>query len=229
MRSILVFAAIILMLAAFAAPVSAVEWVRMGPKTGVHLSTVSGDYNAFGTTVDDGWTSKEGINLGLYFNVGINKYLSIQPELYFAVKGAEAEFPVTFEDMEGTGEYKFRLDYWDLPILARVTIPTNLFFVPFLTAGPYVGYCSKADREAYFTPTGGRQMGVKDDIDAEITTLDYGLAAGAGVEFSIGSMLRLFLEARYQYGLANIRENTDDLKNRSLSFTTGFSLPIYTP
>jgi hypothetical protein len=66
------------------------------------------------------------------------------------------------------------------------------------------------------------------DVAEEIAGYDYGVAIGGGIDFSVGKRIMMFAEARYQLGLANIREETDDLKNRSLSFTAGFSLPAYT-
>jgi len=226
--SLVVFALAALLLS-FCAPAAAIEWVRLGPKGGIHYSKVSGGYTYADSdfSVDEGWTSKQGVGLGLFFNIGLNKYLSIQPEFSFAVKGTKGEFAVAFEDVSGVGEYNFRLDYWEFPLLLKVTCPTGLFFVPFVTAGPYIGFNSKADREAYFTPRGGNRDGVKADMAEEITSYDYGVAIGGGIDFSIGESIMIFAEARYQLGFANIREEVDDLKNRSLSFTAGFSLPVY--
>jgi hypothetical protein len=231
MKLAIVLCSITVLLLSFCAPARAIEWVRLGPKWGIHYSEVSGGYTYtdIDLTVDEGWMSKKGIGLGLFFNVGLNKYLSIQPELYFAVKGTRGEFPIVFEDISGLGEYNIRLDYWELPLLLKLTYPTGLFLAPFVTAGPYVGYSTKADREAYFTPTGGYRMGVKSDVAEEFASYDYGVAVGGGIEFSIGEKIVLFTEARYQIGFANIRKELDDLKNRSISFTAGFSLPVYTP
>lgn len=230
MKLSLVMFALAALLLSFCAPASAIEWVRLGPRGGIYLSKVSGAYTYTNSdiTVDDGWTSKQGAGLGVFFNIGLNKYLSIQPEFSFALKGTKDEFAVAFEDVSGVGEYDFRLDYWEFPLLLKVTFPTGLFFAPFVTAGPYVGFNSKADRGTYFTPTGGIRNGAKMDVAEEIAGYDYGVAIGGGIDFSVGKRIMMFAEARYQLGLANIREETDDLKNRSLSFTAGFSLPVYT-
>lgn len=231
MKLSIVLCSITALLLSLYAPAGAIEWLRLGARGGIHYSKVSGGYTYTDSdfTVDEGWTAKQGIGLALFFNVGLNKYVSIQPEFYFAAKGTKGEFAIAFEDVSGIGEYNFRLDYWELPLLMKLTFPTGIFFAPFVTAGPYLGYNSKADREAYFTPTGGDRDGVKVDIAEEIARYDYGVAIGGGIDFSIREKYMLFAEVRYQLGFANIREELDDLKNRSLSFAAGLSLPVYTP
>ncbi len=235
MKLSIILCSITALLLSFCAPAAAIEWVRMGPRAGVHYSTVSGEYTwvdiyrDIDFTVDKGWTNKKDVGLGLFFNVGLNKYVSTQLEFYFAVKGTRGDFAYNIAGESGIVEYNAILNYWELPLLVKLTYPTGLFFAPFLTAGPYVGYNAKADKEAFFTPKSGGGGGVRVDIAEEIAKYDYGVSVGGGIDFSIGEKLMLFGEARYQVGLANIRKELDDLKNRSLSFTIGFSLPLYTP
>jgi hypothetical protein len=180
---------------------------KFGVKAGVNLA------NLYVDNVEDE-NMKLGLNAGIYAKIPLTRGLSIQPELLYSSKGAKLSYNNL---LQGKGEYRFNLNYVELPVMAVVNIASKLN----LQAGGYVSYLASAN--------------IKDMDDngtvADVTTLkadnfnrfDYGLVGGIGVDvqnFTIG--------ARYNYGLREVGESgsiagrlTANSKNSVLSLFIG--------
>ncbi len=69
------------------------------------------------------------------------------------------------------------------------------------------------------------------DIKDELKNLDFGLNFGGGLNVKAGRT-NLFIEGRYNLGLANVDDSADDngvdvrMKNRGLELFAGIALPI---
>jgi len=130
------------------------------------------------------------------------------------------EYPFSFER---------RLDYIQLPLL------TNIFFGGrhvngFFNLGPEFGYMVGSSYKANFDVD--NIAGIPDfptDRVTEQMTLeptkkfDYGISAGAGIEFIIKRRHRINLEGRYYFGIGNIFP--DDRKD-TFSASRGMSIMI---
>ncbi len=130
------------------------------------------------------------------------------------------EYPFSFER---------RLDYIQLPLL------TNIFFGGrhvngFFNLGPEFGYMIGSSYKANFDvhnianipdfPTDR----VTEQMTLEPTKkFDYGISAGAGIEFIIKRRHRINLEGRYYFGIGNIF--LDDRKD-TFSASRGMSIMI---
>ncbi len=130
------------------------------------------------------------------------------------------EYPFSFER---------RLDYIQLPLL------TNIFFGGrhvngFFNLGPEFGYMIGSSYKANFDvhnianipdfPTDR----VTEQMTLEPTKkFDYGISAGAGIEFIIKRRHRINLEGRYYFGIGNIFP--DDRKD-TFSASRGMSIMI---
>jgi|AntRauTorcE11897_2_1112592.scaffolds.fasta_scaffold36344_1 opacity protein-like surface antigen len=158
-----------------------------GIRGGVNFATISAD----GFSPD----SRTGLLVGAYANFGMDGAISIQPEVLYSAKGASF------------GDNETKLDYVEIPILAKYTIDTDGSLAPHFYAGPYVGINVSAKNEN------------DDDISEGISSTDFGLTLGGGLgfdSFNIG--------ARYSLGLSNIADadNAGDSKNRVFSIVAGF-------
>ncbi len=146
-----------------------------------------------------------GLQAGASFQAGINKYLSLVPELYFVMKGGRLENnnPLTGQ------ETKIRFNTLDLPVMARLHF-CNLY----VNAGPVVSY-----------NLGGRLKTESDgNLPGEKSKMAFGSEQGtysrwdAGLQFGMGYELkfkksRLLLDLRYHYGMVDIG-NGADMYNR---------------
>lgn len=135
------------------------------------------------------------------------------------------EYPFSFER---------HLDYIQLPLL------TNIFFGGrhvngFFNLGPEFGYMIGSSYKANFDVN--NIAGIPDfptDRVTEQMTLeptkkfDYGISAGAGIEFIIKRRHRINLEGRYYFGIGNIfpddrRDTFSASRGMSIMITLGYS------
>lgn len=185
---------------------------KFGVKGGLNLS------NLYVDDVKDE-NMKTSFNLGLYAKIPLAKGFSIQPELLYSGKGAK----LTYNNvLLGTGEYRFNLNYVEVPVLAVVNIAKNLN----LQAGGYASYLASANITR-LNSSAGTVDKIKDLKTADFNRFDYGLAGGLGLDvqnFTIG--------ARYNYGLKEVGKGnasiagqaTKNSKNSVISLFIGIGL-----
>ena len=132
-------------------------------------------------------------------------------------------------DESQTLRYVRRVNYVQVPLLARLgwgRERNGLQF--FIQLGPQVGFylSDESDsnfdvRDPAFNPGSSTKANpdyqyagkrashvVAQDSMAVENTLDYGIAAGAGLEFSNRHLGHFIVEGRYYYGLGNLFGNT---------------------
>jgi hypothetical protein len=124
--------------------------------------------------------------------------------------GAEALFARRGLKSDGTGDLK--LDYVDIPVYAKIQAPTP-GVSPFGYIGPQVSFevtCKVDDVNC----TGGDR-----------SKTDYAGVVGAGVKFGNEGGVGFSVEARYIYGLKNLKLSTvsssDSFKTRSFLILGG--------
>lgn len=181
---------------------------KFGIKGGINLS------NLYVNDVSDENMKVAG-NVGIYGKIPLTRGLSLQPELLYSSKGAKENYN---NFIQGSGEYRFNLNYIELPLLLTVNVVRN-FNVHF---GGYAAYLASANVK---NVRDGNIQGVTDLNAENFNRFDYGLVGGLGVDvdnFTIG--------ARYNYGLRNIGQSgtlagdlTKDSKNSTVSFYIGFA------
>ncbi|MBO9199286.1 MULTISPECIES: porin family protein [Niastella] len=180
---------------------------KFGIKGGLNLT------NMYVKDVSDE-NMKVGWNAGFFAKLPVTRGFSIQPELLYTTKGAKE----TYDNfIEGKGEYRFNLNYIELPLLAVFNVAKNFN----IHAGPYGSYL-----------IGANIKDLKDDgtinhitdLDAEnFNRFDWGLAGGFGIDIS-----NFTLGARYNYGFREIGKSgslsgqlTKDSKNSAISLYIG--------
>lgn len=161
--------------------------LRFGVKAGVNAS------NLYTEDVDDE-NMLIGFNIGLFAKVPVNRFLAIQPELYYTTKGAENTYNNTFVN----GTAIFNVNYIELPLLLVVNFTKNIN----IHVGPYAAYLisGKVSNES-----NASIFDFEDEIDTDdYNKIDAGIAAGVGLDFgAIG------LGIRYNYGMANVGKEAD--------------------
>lgn len=181
---------------------------RIGVKGGVNLSNFRVDEIADNNM-------KVGLNLGLFAKLPVGTVFSIQPELLYSSKGAKLKYD---NFIQGEGEYRFNMNYLELPVLAMFNIGKQFN----IHAGPYVALLTSSnikDMDDDGTIQGARDL----DVD-NFNRFDYGLAAGIGVDIN-----GFIAGARYSYGLNEVGESgnlsgelVDDSKNSVATLYIGF-------
>jgi hypothetical protein len=178
---------------------------KFGIKAGLNLS------NLYVKDVKDE-NMKPGINLGVYAKVPITKFLSIQPELLYSMKGAQ----ITYSNFLGTGKYRFNLNYLEIPVAVVINVASKLN----INAGPYAAFLLSANVQD--VDNNGKINGATELNKENFESFDYGLFGGAALD--IGNIT---IGARYNYGLKNIGRSglagnlTGNSKNSVISFYIG--------
>lgn len=208
MRRTVLAVALALLASSWSAPASA----QFGVKGGRNLSRFIGE-DASGET-------KAGLNFGGAFTLLGLGPISVGPELYYAQKGGVRE--------QADTTYEIGLDYVEVPLLARLTLPGR-FVRPYVTGGPAYAWRLNCDVEAEdgTAPAGGGDCTAADfsNREAAIRTADRGVVLGAGLAVNVLNLGGVTLDARMVRGLARLSEGQEgpDVKNQALSLMLGYS------
>jgi len=182
---------------------------KFGIKGGINLS------NLYAGDVGDE-NLKVGLNLGLMAKMPINNGFAIQPEVIYSSQGSRINYN---NSILGKGEYRFNLNYVQVPVLAVVNI--GEYFN--IHVGPYISFLTSANIKEL--ESDGDIDDIRDlDVD-DFNRVDYGFAGGVAFEtkgFTAG--------ARYNYGLKEVGksgtisgEATDNMKNSFGTVYVGFT------
>lgn len=179
---------------------------KFGIRAGVNLA------NLYVEDIQDE-NMKVGLNAGFIAKIPLVKGLSIQPELLYSSKGAK----VTYNNLLlGRGEYRFNLNYVEVPLLAVINVAQKLN----IHAGGYGSYLASVnvkDMDENGTVTDVTQLEAED-----FNRIDYGLVGGLGIDvdnFSIG--------ARYNYGLREVGKSDEGGASRYLQNSKNSVITLY--
>ncbi|MFN3596138.1 MAG: porin family protein [Rubricoccaceae bacterium] len=172
MRTLLFAAAL-----AFAAAPAAQAQATIGLKGGLNTSWFSGNDS-------DNTDPRLGAQAGLMARFNVNPAFALQAEALYSQKGITAESNTPFGNIDGT----VALDYLEIPVLARVSVPASPLLDVGIAAGPSIGIPVRT-RASLASGAGSTTS----DIDART---DVGVAVG----LDIGSG-PFAVDARYTLGL----------------------------
>ena len=179
-------------------------------------------------------TSRLGFGAGAVLDFNISKHLNARIEPMYMQKGGKIE---EGSDPANQPEGLIKSSSIEIPILVQYTFGDKI--QPYLVGGPSMGYNLKS--ELSFDLTGLEFIG---DMSETTINIDLGIAFGGGIQVPI-KIAKVFLEAKYTYGLMNQRENgtvklisgsyefdmdvnkdDDKFTNRGLQIMLGIVLPL---
>jgi hypothetical protein len=196
--------------------VASAQTITAGVKAGVVVTSVPNagevlDQISGVPSVDVG--SKLGMTAGGFVQFAFTESFSFQPELLFVSKGTKLDLPTDAGSVTAT------INYLEFPLLVRYSTTLSDTIQGYLLVGPSFGV--KVGTDSAFDGSGAT---VDLNLDPAISSRDFGLAVGGGIERS-----GLLLEARYTFGLSDIAtsiyDHEDSLKNRTFSAMVGIRLP----
>lgn len=169
-------------------------------------------------------TLQGGFSGGLSFRYVCEKYFksicSVYAELNYVQTGWKENIldrddqPVINEQTQLAEEYSRTLNYLQLPIFARLGWGREQKGMQFFfQAGPQFGYyLSDSEKKNFELDQRNSMMRVNDEVHQDTMTvenkIDFGIAAGLGLEYSHPKIGHLLLEARYYFGLGNIYKDS---------------------
>jgi hypothetical protein len=213
---------VLLMVAVFVLsglPVFAVDF-SMGVKGGINLAHFGGD-DAEATNNFES-DSKVGFTGGVFGDIPVKDIISIQPGIFFTLKGQKLEY------IGNTGFEYDSFYYIEVPVLVKfyppIKLPGDDKYNANVFAGPYLGidlfnrYRRTGEvRDVVFV--GDDAEGNYEDAWGDVSILDFGLVFGLGVDIK-----KFVIEASYSVGLLPIDASaaSRDLKNRVATLAVGY-------
>jgi Outer membrane protein beta-barrel domain len=181
----------------------------LAPKIGV-----KGGINFTNLYVDDveDERMKVGFNLGLFAKLPVTPGLSIQPELLYSVKGSKVTYDL---GVLGSNEYRFNLNYVEVPVLAVINVSKNFN----VHAGGYAAYLAQANIKKVVDD--GPNDEIADLNEDNFNRFDYGLVGGLGIDIE-----NVTIGARYNYGLREVGK-ADNFGSRALKNSKNSAINLY--
>lgn len=153
---------------------------------------------------------------GAHLTYRLSPTWAFQPEVLFTRRRGEVEHSQIFSNSR---DAEYTLGFIEVPLLVKAYLPEQQGPLPYLTVGPY------ASLRLFEEAKDNNYVLQNIDLDNELSTWDYGLTAGLGMESHAGRRA-LFFDARYNWGLANLFEGNDhpDFHTRGFTFSVGLGL-----
>jgi len=155
------------------------------------------------------------LTVGAMTEYEIAPTLSLGIEALYVSKGAKFEGTATdpMGNPIGNTTAHLRLKYLEVPLVARVSLPSFASVRPYVVGGPTAGFGLSARSEI----DGDGEADLSDDLQSP----DMGVLGGLGARFSMGS-LAAAVEARYMTGFSDLWDISGNLE----SINHGFSLTL---
>ncbi|SHI96763.1 Outer membrane protein beta-barrel domain-containing protein [Mesonia phycicola] len=172
--------------------------IEFGVKGGLNVATLGGD-----ASDDYDLDSRVGFHVGGFVEIPLSEKITFQPELLYSMQGAQLNLVYTDGLNSVSSEAKLKLDYINVPFMFKYEVVDNLA----VEVGPQIGFLINAKGEVEASVS-GESGSYSDEIDVkdQYSTIDFAANLGVSYEFDMG----LFAGARYNFGLIDIEEESDD-------------------
>lgn len=148
---------------------------------------------------------------GAYINFAPgNGIFSLQPEILYAPKGSSFSYAGV--------EYEYKLNYLEVPLLLKFSVPIAETFYPNVFLGPQAGFRLSEKRSV---TSGNNQI-----VNTQKTNgVDYGGVFGAGIDFKL-ERVALSFDGRYVLGLNELEaaDEFNDIRNGAFSLNFGLGI-----
>lgn len=177
--------------------------VQYGVVAGLTSASMGGD---IGDELDG---SLMGFVVGASAEVGLGPNFRLRPELTYTRKGAK--------ESVGDDEFRLKMGYVEVPVLAKYAFPVQGSVRPHLLAGPAIAFKTSCTLE--LEVGGDEESADCEDDGLETKGVDLGVVLGGGVDvgaFSVG--------VRYNLGLTDVPD-IDGVggKHQVLSVVAGYT------
>lgn len=213
-KHLTVLGAVLLIL--ITAPTSAVSETRIaiGPKFGLNFATMTGD--SFDTLAadlkPDAGYSVRGM-FGAFATIELSDYWAIRPEFLYCQTAGEWKWVSKSGIATSTLTKLIEVEYVEIPVLAKFTIPQSGRFQPFFYGGPAVAFhAASSDKATFVIDTSGVTISYDDHYADHIYNAKstvWEVILGAGIEWKLGEH-RMILEGRYRRNMTPLFEDVDD-------------------
>lgn len=180
MNRVMIAVVVFAVLVAFSSPLCAEGKMMFGVKGGLNMANITGD----GIKNN---SMKMGMVGGVSISYALTEIFAIRPELLYSMKGAKW----------GANDEELALNYFEIPLLFAVNLPTEGSVKPALYAGPALGILMSATCDGV-------------DEKESWKSTDIGIIAGASLGYAMEKGM-LSVEFRYEVSMST-NDNFDNAK-----------------
>lgn len=197
-------------------PLFAQQRFSAGPRVGLNLS------NYWGSA--DGMSFTPGLSAGAFLMYSSLNHFGISADVLYSQRGT------SFNDQRI--RFIQRVNYLEIPVVARYFLTLSGNFRPNVFVGPSVGIKMNAKRIKgdYLQGTGPVLNGNNSDA---FNSLDLGATGGFQLNWGVGNRQHFLIDARYTLGLSDVQAFTNvwggprnSLQNSTISLALGYSFGI---
>jgi hypothetical protein len=216
---------------------------------GINIPNLSDGSN---NPLSSGYTSRLGGTTGLTTSWSLGSNFALRIDVLYSSEGGQrngvqAMDASSFNPQAPEGSYVYAtyknesiLNYLEVPVLLKYTIPissSSTFYVDF---GPYAGILINARQKTSGTsliyadkeetmpmePV-AQSFNATTDVSSSIKSFNFGLTGGAGFAQKAGPGC-ILLDLRGAYGLSTVQQHSQDgsSHNGYLAVTLGYSIPL---
>jgi hypothetical protein len=224
--------------------------IYLGVKGGIGIPNLKAGSGA--SEISKGYSSRLGPYFGVFGDFHLTRVFSLQPEINYSSQGGKKDGRQAIPAQEFNPQapantfvyanYKSnaKLNYIEVPVLAKFTFPLGEKWNFIVDAGPYVGFLASAknvtsgssyvyadrDEQQALTPQ-PVPFDSTDDIKDQIHTANVGIQGGVGLSLKLNESY-LFVHAGGNYGFMNIQKNPINGKNHTGAATVvvGYALRL---
>jgi outer membrane protein W len=147
-------------------------------------------------------------------------HFGISADVLYSQKGARLVNVLVGRDRV---RYTHRLNYLEVPILARYFLTLSGNFRPNFFLGPSIAFLLNAKMKDY-------AGGIIPQPDRELTDVyrpaDLGLVGGIALNFEVAKGKRVLFDARYTYGLADVSVGAGTVRNSAVTLNLSYGFGI---
>lgn len=185
--------------------------IKLGVRGGLNIANLSFDPDITASIPGSSKSSRTVFLVGGIFQLGFAGPFALEIEPTYIQKGAKVEGNNLVVNIGGLN-YQVdkltlteKLSYLEIPILFRVYLPVP-GIKPYAEAGPAIGF-NMSSTLTTDVSVGGQSNSEDTDEKDNTSSVEFGLALGAGIEYSIAPFTSLVLDLRYSLGLTNTASN----------------------
>ncbi len=147
-------------------------------------------------------------------------HFGISGDILFSQKGARFE---SVPSGNSRATYTQRINYLEIPVLARYFLTLSGSFRPNFFIGPSVAFRLNAKTKDY-------SINNAEQPDADITDFyrpaDLGFVGGIALNFEIAKGKRVLMDARYTYGLTDITVVQGRVRNSAITLNLSYGFGV---
>ncbi|MCZ0936825.1 MAG: outer membrane beta-barrel protein [Gemmatimonadetes bacterium] len=173
-----------------------------------------------------GGATSEDPRMGAIAGIDVAFPLTSAVELRLGGAYAQKGYSLSLSGPGGSGFTGFEMDYLQFSALARVGSARDGPVSVGVLLGPWMAYRVSCQLSVDFDLEEFGPIRESGSCSADGAKIDFGVAAGGGVELAVSDGLSLGLDLVYSLGLSRIDDDPDSPKNRSLAVQAGVVIPV---